>query len=74
MADSSEHQNDDGKKGVGTTASSSSDESSSSDDSSDASSNDRGSAPTLPRGKNLAFQSRLGQGKQLRSVFPTADD
>ena len=62
--------NDAGKNAAGTDASSSSDESSSSDDSEDGA----GSAPTLSRGKNLSIQSRLGQGKQLLSVVPTADD
>ena len=70
MANSSEHPNDAGKKAAGTDASSSSDESSSSDDSEDGA----GSAPTRACGKILAFQSRYGQGKQLRSVFPTAND
>jgi len=70
MADSSGYPNDGGKKAAGTDASSSSDKSSSSDDSEDGA----GSAPTRSRGKNLAIQSRLGQGKQLLSVVPTAGD
>ena len=78
MADSSGHLNDAGKKAAGTPASSSSDESSSSDDSSKDSSNDRedgaSSAPTRGRGKDLAFQTRFGQGKQLLSAFPTAQE
>jgi hypothetical protein len=46
------------------------------DDSSDDSSNDHKdgarSATTPAQGKDLAFQSRLGQGKQLHPVLPTA--
>jgi hypothetical protein len=65
MADSSGHPNDDGKKAAGTNASSSSDESS----------ND-GARPAPPkaRGKDLAFQSRFGQGKQVRLGAPSADE
>ena len=78
MADSSGHPNDDGKKAAGKAASSSSDELSSSDDSSEELSNDcedgAWPAPTQAHGKNLAFYSRFGPGKQLRSVLPTADD
>ena len=61
MDNSAEHRNDDGKKASGTDASSSSDESSSSDDAEDGAV----PAPSLNRGKNLAFQGRFGQGKQL---------
>jgi curved DNA-binding protein CbpA len=59
MADSSRLPNDAGKKAATTDDSSSSDESSSSDDSHD------GARPAPPkaRGKDLAFQSRFGQGK-----------
>jgi hypothetical protein len=78
MADSSGHPNDAVKKAAGKAASSSSDESSSSDDSSEDSSNDRedgaSSAPTPACGKNLALQSRFGQGKQLLSLLPPDDD
>ena len=70
MVVSSGHPNDAGKKAAGTDASSSSDESSSSDDSEDGA----GSSPTQSRGKNLALQSRFGQGKQTRRVLPTSDD
>ena len=70
MVNSAGHRNDDGKKASGTDASSSSDESSSSDDSEDGAL----PAPTQTRGKNLAFQARFGQGKQLRSELPTADE
>ena len=76
MADSSGHPSDDSKKAAGTAASSSSDETSSSDDSPEDSSDDcedgARSATTPARGKDLEFQSRLGQGKQLRPVLPTA--
>ena len=61
MDNSAGHRNDDGKKASGTDASSSSDESSSSDDAEDGAV----PAPSLNRGKNLAFQGRFGQGKQL---------
>jgi hypothetical protein len=78
MAVSSGHPNEGEKKAAGKAASSLSDESSSSDDSSDDSSNDRkdgiSSAPTPARGKNLAFQTRYGQGKQVRLGAPSADD
>jgi hypothetical protein len=70
MADSSRHPNDAGKKAATTDDSSSSDKSSSSDDSDDVAR----SAPTRPRGKILAFQSRFGQGKQLRLGAPSADE
>ena len=70
MADSSGHPNDGGKKAAGGANSSSSDESSSSDDSEDGT----GSAPTRSRGKDLAFQTRFGQGKQLLSALPTAHE
>ena len=65
MADSSGHPNDDGKKAAGTNASSSSDESS----------ND-GARPAPPKacGKDLAFQSRFGQGKQVRLGAPSVDE
>ena len=78
MANSSGHPHDAGKKAAATAASSSSDELSLLDDSSEDSSNDREdgarSAPTLGHGKDLAFQSSMGQGKQVRSVVPSADD
>jgi hypothetical protein len=62
MADSSGHPNDDGKKAATTDDSSSSD--------------DDGARPAPPkaRGKNLALQSRFGQGKQVRLGAPSADD
>ena len=65
MADSSGHPKDDGKKAAGTNASSSSDESS----------ND-GARPAPPKacGKDLAFQSRFGQGKQVRLGAPSVDE
>jgi curved DNA-binding protein CbpA len=70
MADSSRLPNDAGKKASTTDDSSSSDESSSSDDSDD------GARPAPPkaRGKDLAFQSRFGQGKQVRLGAPSADE
>jgi len=78
MADSSGHPIDAGKKAADTAALSSSDVSSSSDDSSDDSSNDgedrAHSAQTRVRGKDLAFQTRFGQGKQVRLGAPSADE
>ena len=78
MANSSGHPNDAGKKAAATAASSSSDVSSSSDDSSeDLSKNceDRArSAQTLGRGKDLAFQTRFAQGKQVHLGAPSADE
>ena len=78
MADSSGHPNDAGKKAAAKAAASSSVLSSSSDDSSDDSSNDREdgarSARTRGRGKDLAFQRRFGQGKQVCLGAPSADE
>jgi len=78
MADSSGHPNDAGKKAAAEAASSSSDVSSSSDDSSEDSSNDgedgARSAQTQGRGKDLAFQTRFGQGKQVRLGAPLANE
>ena len=78
MADSSGHPNDAGKKAADKAAASSSVLSSSSDDSSDDSSNDRDdgarSARTRGLGKDLAFQRRFGQGKQVRLGAPSADE
>jgi hypothetical protein len=78
MADSSGHPNDAGKKAAAKVAASSSDMSSSSDDSSDNLSNDHEdgarSAQTRGRGKNLAFQRRFGQDKQVRLGAPSADE
>jgi len=56
MDDSSEHPNDDGKKGAGR-----------------AHEDGAGSAPTRPRGKNLALQSRLGQGKQIDAAATSSN-
>ena len=69
MADSSRLPNDAGKKANTTDDSSSSDESSSSDDYDDGAR----PAPPKPRGKVLAFQSRFGQGKQVRLGAPSAN-
>ena len=87
MADLSGHPIDAGKKAAAkaivhprrlSAASSSSDESSSSDDSSDDSSNNSEdhvhSAQTLGRGKDLAFRTRLAQGKQAHLGSPSADE
>jgi len=78
MANSSGHPNDAGKKAAAKAAASSSVLSSSSDDSSDDSSNDREdgarSAQTRGRGKDLAFQTRFGQGKHVRLGAPSADE
>jgi hypothetical protein len=78
MADSSGHPNDAGKNAAAKAAASSSVLSSSSDDSSDDLSNDHEdgarSAQTRGRGKDLAFQTRFGQGKQVRLGAPSADE
>jgi len=78
MANSSGHPNDAGKKLAAKAAASSSILSSSSDDSSDDSSNHcedgARSARTRGHGKDLAFQRRFGQGKQVRLGAPSADE
>ena len=75
MDDSSGHPNDAGKKAADTAGSSSIDKSSSSDDSSDDSGEDLvQSAKTIGSGKDLAFQTRLGQGKQAHVGSPSTDE